>query len=515
MIRKLKEDKRSLFILICSLLWGFAAHGMAMLNKYSYHDDVPHFNWVGETYGLGRWGLGVAGTLTEKLFASRNYSLPLINGILTIAAIAVMVYLICLKTEINDRFLIASLTGVMVCFPAVTNIFGYVFTAPQYYIASMLGVLGAFIFYSKKNIRSMTVCVLLMAVSTGVYQSNIPVNLMILLLFMLYEVYERDMSRKEYIILGVKNAVICAAFMIVYFLVNSVFLAVTGQDMYDYKGVSTFGRTGPAGYLYRIYTAYKRFIKPADYINYNGVSANMFPWNLKYLHMLLVLLTLVLIVWLLKKKFSLEKSVQLLILVLVSPLFSYFFYVMVAEEDAHGGMAYGEVFMFTVAAFFVCRAMAEKDGKKDRMPLFAKCLTVIMLMMAVMFARFANVCYLKAGIMQAEAINYYNRLIERIETTEGYTKDTPVLYVEGRSKNDDDFSGNKLFDPIYLPPYQGNSIINDFSWEETMNMWCGFSRVTAPDDLADTQEVKDMPVYPEPGSIKMIDKTLVVKFADR
>ena len=49
MIRKLKEDKRSLFILICSLLWGFAAHGMAMLNKYSYHDDVPHFNWVGET----------------------------------------------------------------------------------------------------------------------------------------------------------------------------------------------------------------------------------------------------------------------------------------------------------------------------------------------------------------------------------------------------------------------------------------------------------------------------------
>lgn len=513
MIRKIKEDKRALFILICTFLWGLCAHGMAMMNKYSYHDDVPHFNWVGETYGLGRWGLGTLGTLAEKIFGSRNYSLPLFNGILTIAAVALTVLVICLQTEIEDRTLIAALCGVMVCFPSVTNIFGYIFTAPHYYIASFLGVLGALVFYRKKTAGSIVVCSVLMAVSTGIYQSNIPVNLMVLLLFMLHEVYRERMSRRDYLILGVKNVIICAAFMAEYFAVNAVFLKVTGQDMYDYKGVSTFGMTGPAGYIYRIFTAYKRFLKPADFINYNGVSANMFPWNIKYLHMLLVAVIFVLIALMLKETVKKEQAVQILLLVAISPLFSYFFYVMVAEEDAHGGMAYGAAFMFALAAFFIQRAISAKDSVTKAAGILAKASVVIMIIMAVMFARYANVCYLKAEIMQEEAINYYNRLIGRMEETEGYTKETPVLYVGERSKNDDGFSGDRLFDPIYLPPYQGNSIINDFSWEETMDLWCGFSRVKPDVDLSGTEEVEEMSVYPAEGSIKMVDGTLVVKFA--
>ena len=126
-----------------------------------------------------------------------------------------------------------------------------------------------------------------------------------------------------------------------------------------------------------------------------------------------------------------------------------------------------------------------------------------------------NVCYLKADLMQAEAINYYNRLIERIRTTEGYTPEVPVAYINDRSKNDDDFSGNRLFDPIYLPPYQGNSIINDFSWEKTMNMWCAFSRVEPGEEelQALSGQIEQMPVYPSEGSVQMLDGIIVVKFA--
>ena len=132
-------------------------------------------------------------------------------------------------------------------------------------------------------------------------------------------------------------------------------------------------------------------------------------------------------------------------------------------------------------------------------------------------ARYANVCYLKADVMQTEAIGYYNRLISRIQGAEGYTVETPVLYVNERSKNDEGFSGNTLFDPIYLPPYHGNSIINDFSWEETMQLWCGFEPVKADGDSisgSGKEEIQKMPSYPDDGSIKMIDGTMVVKFAD-
>ena len=509
------HDKRTGLIALCSFAWGIIAHGMALFNKYSYHDDVPWFNGVGETYGLGRWALGASGDITEFLFQSRNYSIPVFNGILTIAAVAAIVYILCKKLRIYDRYLIIALTGVMICFPAVTNIFGYVFTAPYYYIGALAGIAGAYLYYRYRNVPSFIVCTVLMAFSTGLYQSNISINLMVLLLFMLEEVYTSDEKWKDYIVLALKNVLICICFMAEYFAVNTVFLKVKGQSMYDYKGVNSFGKTDIAGYFYRVYTAYKRFIKPADFINYNGVSANMFPWNLKYLHMILVAAVLVVIFLVLRTDGIGRKTVQIGLITVISPLFAYFIYVMVAEEDAHGGMAYGEVFMFALAAFFIQRAIDRKIAVPYGKYLTGAC-TVIMLIMGIMFARFANVCYLKAEIMQAEAISYYDCLITRIQMTEGYTPSTPIHYVEPRSKDDSSLKGTQLFDPIYLPPYQGNSIINDFAWEDTMNMWCGFSRVEADADAVDalSGEIKAMPVYPADGSVKMFGDTLVVKFSD-
>ncbi|MCR5688219.1 MAG: glucosyltransferase domain-containing protein [Lachnospiraceae bacterium] len=502
------KDKRIGLIAAACMGWGIFAHGAAMFGKFSFHDDAAWFNGVGETYELGRWGLGALGEIFEKIFGSLHYSTPAFNGILTIAGIGVMIYLICRKLGIEDRVLITALCGIMVCFPAVTNIFGFVYTAPYYYPGAALGVLGAYYWYRKKNILSFAVCSVLMCLSTGIYQSNIPINMMVLLLFMLDEAYMRDMKWKEYIILAAKNALMCALFMAEYFITNIIFLKAKGRVMYDYKGVSSFGMTSPADYIRRIVTAYKRFIKPADYINYDGVSANMFPWNIKYFHMVLVVCVFVLAAFMLWE-LDRRRMVQVGLLVAVSPLFSYFIYVMVGEEDSHGGMTYGEAFMFILAAYVIERM---KNSQKACIAL-RKISVALMLAISLLFVRYANVCYLKAYVMQSEAISYFNTLIFRMTSTEGYTKDTPIVYIGDRNKNDDGLNGTKLFDPIYLPPFQGNSLINDFAWEEMMNIWCGFSRVEG-DEESVLGAAESMSVYPDSGSVKMVDGVLVVKFSD-
>lgn len=507
------KDKRLPLIMLASLIWGIVAHGMAMFVKFSYHDDVPWFNGVGETYGLGRWFLAIESRITEALWGSMDYSVPAFNGVLTIAGIAFTLYLLCRKLEIKDRLLIVSLCGVFVCFPSVTNIFGFIFTAPQYYVGAMFGVAGAYLLYTYDNVPTFLICTFLMALSVGVYQSNIPVNLMVLLLFMLDRVCSTDMKWKEYIILALKNALVCVCFMGQYFLYNLISLKAANAVMYDYKGVNSFGYSSPEAYIYRIYTAYKRFIKPADHINYDGVSNNMFPWNIKYFHMLLIAATLILIVYLLRSSGTLTKIAQISILIAVSPLFAYFVYVMVDEDDAHGGMGYGAAFMFILAAYIIERT--REYGRTARIT--ANAGIALMLVIGLMFARYANICYLKVQVMQTEAISYYNRLIARIESVDGYTADTPVAYIGGNQKNEDEASVEGLFDPIYLPPFQGNSIINDFSWKETMRLWCGFSPVIAEDDaLSETgqEQITQMPCYPASGSIKMIDDVLVVKFAE-
>ena len=505
------KDKRLSFIMFTSFIWGIIAHGMAMFVKFSYHDDIPWFNGVGETYGLGRWFLGVEEDLTKLFFGSKNYTTPTFNGALTIAGIGFMIYLICRRLEIEDRKLIAALCGALVCFPSVINIFGCIFTAPQYYVGSVLGVLGAYLYYTYRNIPSFIACTVLMAFSVGVYQSNIPINLMTLLLFMLDIVYRQELKWKEYIILALKNALICICFMGQYFLYNEIALKVKDRVMYDYKGVSSFGVTSPARYLWRLFTAYKRFVKPADFVTYDGVSTNMFPQNIKYFHMLLIVATLVLVVYLLKSVGTFTRMAQIGILLAVSPMFAYFIYLIVDEEHTHGGMGFGESFLFFLSAYIIERV---KDTCKVT-KITASISVTLMLIIGFMFVRYANVCYLKVQVMQSQAISYYNRLMERIQTTDGYTSETPVVYIGGNSKDESQASVEELFDPIYTPPFQFNSLINDFSWEEAMKFWCGFSPVKGEsDDITHPEEIEKMTVYPENGSVRMVDGVLVVKFAD-
>lgn len=507
---KVLKDKRFGLIMISSFIWGLIAHGPAMFSKFSFHDDIGWFNGVGVTYELGRWCLGICDKVFAFLLGSIHYSTPAFNGALTIAAVALIVYLLVLKLDINSRVLIIALSGVFVCFPAITNIFGFVYTAPYYYIAAFFGAYGAYMFFKRKDTLSIIICVNLMALSVGIYQSNIPVNMICLLLFMLVEVCDLNMAWKDFLILTGKCALICFCFMAEYFAFNAVFLRVVGTQMYEYKGVSSFGMTGFSDYIKRIIISYKRFVRPIDFINYDGVSANMFPWGIRYYHMILIVIVFALIIFWLRRIGAREKIAQIALLLVASPLFAYFLYVMTGEEDSHGGMAFGEVFMFALAAFIIERM---KDSGKVA-DIAGKISVGIMIFIAVMFVRFANVCYLKAEVIQSQAISYFNTLIAKIQTTEGYTEDTPVVYVGDSKKNEAGLGGEKYFSDIYLPPFQGKSLINDFLWEETMELWCGFTPEHGEIPEGSSDEVSEMPVYPAEGSVKMIDDVLVVKFSD-
>ena len=140
---KVLKDKRFPLVMVSSFIWGIAAHGMMLFNKFSYHDDalwVDGFNDI-DTYGLGRWGRAVAGIIARMIFGGKHSSTPLFFGLFTIACIALMLYLSCKRLRIQDALVIISLSGVMVCFPAVTGMFGFMFVAPYFFFGSFLGVL--------------------------------------------------------------------------------------------------------------------------------------------------------------------------------------------------------------------------------------------------------------------------------------------------------------------------------------------------------------------------------------
>ena len=72
------------------------------------------------------------------------------------------------------------------------------------------------------------------------------------------------------------------------------------------------------------------------------------------------------------------------------------------------------------------------------------------------------------------------------------------------------------FNFLYMSGYDADiqDYVNNWAWEAFLKRWCGFgpSKVYVTDSLEKLPEVQDMPHYPEDGSIRVIQDTVVVKF---
>lgn len=502
-----KINKNLLKTILCSAaVWGLAAHGMMLFNKYSYHDDIAAFNGVGTTFPSGRWMLYYLNILTYNIFGGRHYSIPFFNGAITLLCIAAIVYLLMDGLHIQAKTPAILLCGVMITFPSVTETLFYMYTAPYYYFASLMGVVGAWLFHQKKCIRTALVCIILMACSVGVYQSNISVCTCALLLFMLDDIYRSATDWKYFWKTVFFNAAICVGFMALYLLINQIILKVINVSLLAYQGIGSFGKTSFINYIRRILRAYKSFFLPDEY---------MAPFHARYAYILcMVAAVLFVVIVLYNMAHQAPRKVWQITLVLaVFPLSSCIIYVMTDYANVYSRMNFGQSFTFVLLIWFA----AHFQGAQKMQRFLRNAALLLTGVLAVLYIRYSNICYLRADVIQSETISYYTTLITQIRSTEGYTDGTPVVYIGEYSKEDKSMVGiTDRFDSLAVTPHDGGLLLlNDYMWKEMMAFWCGFSpELGDAAEFDGNAEVASMPCYPDQGSIRCIDGKIVVKFAD-
>lgn len=508
-----KKNNKNKVILISSGFWALLAHGMGLFNKYSVHDDTAHQFSVGATYSSGRWMLGVLDEAVSKLTGSTHYSTPLFNGTLSIIFIALICILVSMFLEINNSFLNIGLTGIMITFPVVTGLFGYMFTAPYYLFGTLTGVLGCYLLCKYSEWYFYLVGILLMACSVGVYQANIPICISVLLVYMIKKVIEQNgFEWKELFKFIMYYIVACVGFMSAYFIINKLFLLYKHAELSNYKGINNFGYTTITEYFRRIILAYKEFFNPTD-----DVSYNMFPFSLEVFYKVTIVMTIMLSAYIAYQKLreNILAGMFLVSLMILLPLAVNFIYVMCDVSGIHTLMMYGGVGTFVYFIWLV-NYMSQKNPQFPKINQAVIILSAtLILCINLLYCRFANICYLKADYVQKQAISYYTTLITRIKSVEGYTAQTRVVYINEYRKSDATIPRITQFEAIRISPYHWSCIINDYKWRGSMVLWCGFNPKTADSAMYEQlPEVIQMPCYPSDGSIKMIEDVLVVKFAD-
>jgi hypothetical protein len=172
-------------------------------------------------------------------------------------------------------------------------------------------------------------------------------------------------------------------------------------------------------------------------------------------------------------------------------------------------MLYGQLMVFVPAAYFTDRAVLSESKQNEIITRTGAVLAAVFIITGI---RYDNICYLKALTVQQSFISYCNALIAGIKNTEGYRDEMPVVYINSQFKRDNTVP--TLYDDLWTGPYMElNDMINTNSWEGFMKRWCGFAPKRGDNAaFAERAEVLEMPYYPDYGSIKVIDGTLIVRF---
>lgn len=498
-----------------AMLFGLLAHGMGLWNKLSWHDDIVSLFWEGSTISSGRWMLHVLAWLEKLVIGDGHFSLPVMNGLFSLLCIGVAAGMLVHLLKIQRTICCVGLGCLMVAFPTVAGLFGYMFTVQDYMLAMTMTVGSAYLICSGKRWWMKPVAVLLGGCAMGIYQAFIPMQLSILLLWDLSWLAERQEKKTVFLKLTLVQILCILGTVGFYFAMNGFFLQKFQLQTNSYMGMDQMGSIPLTEYLARVGTAYREFFRPTRL-----TSADMYPMHTYYLYLTMLCGDFLLCVGQGICLWQKDKAKALLFFLMVTliPLACNFVFVM--SERVHGLMTYSLVMQVCFFVWLVDRADFRKCFRKESLMQFLRrtlsgAAAGILGLTSIMYARFDNECYLKAIFQQNQAICFFTTLASQIKSVPGFQDEIPVVFLNEGAISDQTLYNINQLDFIHLDPY-GETIqgyVNSYSWRAFMERWCGFGPAwTDPTDYVDLPEVKAMPHYPDDGSILRMGDVILVNF---
>lgn len=509
--KKMQIQKR--YAIISTFLIGLLTHGPMMFNKFSKFDDVRYLFKGGRTFNIGRWMLFWAEKLKNQLFQDSIYGLPLVNTVFSFFCVAAVVCLIIDLFEIKSVNLSILLSGIFITIPVIACMYGYMFNAQFYFFAIFCAVLGAYLVLTKNQWYWIVIGIILMTCAVGIYQAYIPLSVCIFL-FGLIKRFSRAESNRERRMVFVRAVIIavsCAAFLALNTIILNLFLRIYNTELNGFKGIGYATKLPLSLYFKRILFAYREFLLPQ-----RGTFYDTLPGGSRELYLFSVALTVVLFVvylFSIAKKSKINAAIIFVLGVFV-PAAVNFIFVMVDETYCYVMMVYGYTmhFVFLVWVFEQVKDSLILPVRKTAEVIINAALCLIM----IVFARFDNVCYLRLEMIQSQTSRYYTSLITRIQDTEGYRASMQIVYIGQPQILEDDTTIPEVqeLNHIHVSPYWGfRESISTEPWRDFMEQWLLFKAWEAePTEFENLPEVQAMPSYPNKGSIKVINDTLVVKF---
>lgn len=486
-------------------------HLYMFTHKFLNHDDVLGL-YSDCAFGLssGRWFLQTVAGWTG------DFSSSWLNGLAGAMFLALAVVFIVRLFRIRQHLSVLLLAVCMAAFPVLASTYSYMFCAPQYLFALAFSVIGAYLI-RKETWPSTIAGVAALAFSMGCYQSYVCFAVVLLVICVILDLLESRFENdwKRPFLTGLKYCGALAAGVVLYFLILKFRLWQTGTELSDYHGMSSMGQLTPSVLATRIGNAYSGFF--AFFTN----ESQLFPESFSTVILIMVIaLVCVAAGCIIKKRIYRHPLTMLLLLLLIGifPLASGLMYVMADAEFVHTVMYYPMVALLLLPVIALDRIPISHSQSAAGLwygrgkLLLLTVLFVVQLILSQQCILITNKAYFCMDMTYENAYAYFVKLTTKIEMMEDYQSSIPVTLI-GYATQD-----------TYVPQMEltgvltGNASLNMYSRDRFLTYFLGEYYPSVSDgvrnELQQTPEFAEMPVYPQDGSIREIDGVIVVKVSN-
>ena len=529
--QKIESIETRYYITVVSVfVCGLLAHLYQFTNKnFNYEELGQTPAGFGAGVSLGRWGLQLIGD-TEGFFF-RTYSIPMVNGMITLLFIALSAVCIVKTFDISDKVCCFLTGGIIATFPALVSTYFFMFTAPYYGLAMLLACISGMLLTEgmgelwkisepdrksciKKAVVNTLLGIACLTLATSIYQSYCSVTLCILLLDVIVRLYENVEGIKKTLAAGIIYCVEFIISILLYLAGTKIAVKVTGIQLDDYRGMSNIGAINIGGLFTALKCVYKNYlllmttrdvyqINPIYVVDAIFILVNCvclyFAWNK------------------IRSKSSVINKVFFLPALVLFPIATFFPEVLTqGAGGVYSIMTYAVVFVFIlpIVMYDKYRCGLTDTTRKDYA---GRVLCISIFACILVYIWFANGNYQVLQYTTYHDLAYFETLATQVKSLDGYTADMPVAFV-GDGFDDPTFSAGGLMDSYFdiegKWPTNVNYFNNIYLWTSYLGYTPEIIEFKDSYYLKDIEEVKRMPSYPNDGSIAIVDGMVIIRGND-
>ncbi|MDQ0428887.1 hypothetical protein QOZ98_001714 [Planomicrobium stackebrandtii] len=490
---------------LSAVIIGFLCHMFVFTNILPNHDSLVNVHSPQLKGSSGRFFLSPFSGI------SSYFDLPWINGTLSILYLALIAVILIELFQLNKTFSIVAVSGLIVTFPTIASIFSYMFTADGYIFGSLLTMLALLI--TKKYKYGFLPGSVIFYLGIGVYQANLPFLSTVMIVFLISEILGNKISfgqLKSYIFRFFGLGAIGMAMYAVNFKFYSSFFA---GNITSYQGLDSVGESGGS-----IFERFKQVNDSFSFFFFRGFNTdspiNLFEW-LNAAVFLLIAVGFVLLLIQNRIFTSIRMTLISLALLLLMPLSAYMLYFVSPDVVYHMLMVFALVTFYMLPVLFYEHLTLPTIAAKT----FSWMSLVIVFAVVFNFALISNISYLNMELKYEKSTAFVNRLISRVEQTEGVTAESKLALI-GRVQLDSPLSTEKIPDNIpRMTGPLGQSIVPlPYHYSALMKNYFGvkydFISEQERQEIAATVWFEEMEAWPSPNAVRVIDDVVVVKLRD-